>query len=183
MPVLTKKFFERSALKVAQELLGKFLVMRNSVSFRGHRVSKFMITEVEAYGGPEDKASHAHRGKTLRNAPMFGPAGVWYVYFVYGMYNMLNIVTGLKGYPAAVLIRGVEGIKGPGKLTKTLKIDRKFNNKSATQKSGLWIESASAKTGGRRRGAKIKKSQIKSSPRIGVPYAGEWKDKHYRFYL
>ena len=169
MPVLTKKFFERPTLKVAQKLLGKFLCRK----IKG-KVYKFAITEVEAYDGPKDKASHAHRGKTSRNAPMFGSAGVWYVYFVYGIYNMLNIVTGPKDYPAAVLIRGIEGINGPARLTKKLKIDKKFNEKPAIKKTGLWIEDG---------GVKIKKSQIKSSPRIGIPYAEEWKDKHYRFYL
>ena len=178
LSVLTKNFFERPTLKVAKDLLGKFLTIKHSVSNNRHRVLRFMITEVEAYDGHLDKASHAHRGETARNAPMFGPAGVWYVYFVYGMHNMLNIVTGPKDYPAAVLIRGIEGINGPGKFTKFLKIDKKFNKKPATRATGLWIESAS-----RRMGVKIKKSQIKTSPRIGVNYAGECKDKHYRFYI
>lgn len=169
MSILKKKIFERTTLKVAQELLGKFLCRK-----LGGRTAKYIITEVEAYDGPHDKASHAYKGKTARNAPMFGSAGVWYVYFVYGMHYMLNIVTGSKDYPAAVLIRGVEGINGPARLTKKLKINKKFNNKLASKKTGLWIED---------RGIKIKKSQIKTSPRIGVSYAGEWKDKHFRFYL
>lgn len=187
MSILKKQFFGRSTLKVARELLGKFLVVQH-VQHPMSDKKTYMITEVEAYDGPHDKASHAHRGKTLRNEPMFGPAGVWYVYFVYGMYNMLNIVTGPKDYPAAVLIRGIDAApskrgeprpnlkfgRGPARLTKFLKIDKKFNNKPATKKTGLWIED---------RGVKIKKSQIKTSPRIGVDYAGEWKDKHYRFYL
>lgn len=180
MSILKKGFFERPTLKVAQDLLGKFLCHK-----LGGPTAKFMITEVEAYDGSDDKASHAHRGKTPRNEPMFGPAGVWYVYFTYGMHFMLNIVTGPKDYPAAVLIRGIQPLSfpvakldGPGKLTKFLKIDKKFNNKLAIKKTGLWIESVSW-----RRGVKIKKSQIKTSPRIGVDYAGEWKDKNYRFYL
>ena len=131
-----------------------------------------MITETEAYVGPEDKASHAHRGKTSRNAPMFGPAGRWYVYFTYGMHWMLNIVTGRKDYPAAVLIRGVEGISGPGRVTKKLKIDKRFNNKSASQRVGLWIEDHEIK---------IKKSKIKRLPRVGVDYAGKWAKKPLRF--
>ena len=181
MSILKKEFFERSTLKVAQELLGKFLTIKHSVPNSRHLVLRFMITEVEAYDGPHDKASHAHRGKTRRNAPMFGKAGVWYVYFVYGMHNMLNIVTCRKDYPAAVLIRGIKpfggrtpNLNGPGKLTKFLKIDRKFNKKEAVLKNGLWIED---------RDVKIKKSQIKSSPRVGINYAQEWKDKNYRFYL
>ncbi|HEY4521885.1 MAG TPA: DNA-3-methyladenine glycosylase [Candidatus Paceibacterota bacterium] len=170
MSILGKKFFEQPTLKVAKELLGKFLCTPKE---------KFMITEVEAYDGPKDKASHAYKGKTARNTPMFGPAGVWYVYFVYGMHNMLNIVVGSKNYPAAVLLRGLLSsprakLDGPAKLTKFLKIDRKFNGKKAVPKNNLWIEDL---------GVKIKKSQIKSSPRIGVQYAGEWAKKHYRFYL
>lgn len=176
MRLLNRKFFERPTLKVAQELLGKFLCCK-----LGGQTAKYMITEVEAYDGQFDKASHAHRGKTPRNAPMFGEAGVWYVYFIYGMYFMLNVVTGKKDYPAAVLIRGVKSLRcrtpklnGPGKLTKFLKIDKKFNAKSATPKTGLWIED---------HGVKIKKLQIKSSPRIGVHYAEEWKDKKFRFHI
>ena len=216
--VLTKKFFERSALKVAPELLGKYLCVSSSLR---RRTSKcFMITEVEAYDGPKDKASHASRGRTLRNEPMFGEAGRWYVYFTYGMHWMLNIVTGPKDYPAAVLIRGVSdflpqqnlkfkalkanifqdlasataqargifqqenirvlknvaprSLDGPAKLTKSLKIDKKFNGQTASKKNKLWIED---------RGIKIKSSKIKAAPRIGVDYAGAWAKKPYRFLL
>ncbi|MBP9855996.1 MAG: DNA-3-methyladenine glycosylase [Candidatus Pacebacteria bacterium] len=164
--VIGKEFLNRSAVTVAQELLGKFLVIKNEA---------FMITEVEAYDGLKDLASHASRGRTLRNVPMFESAGTWYVYFVYGNYFMLNIVTGEEGYPAAVLIRGVEGIKGPGRLTKKLGIDKKFNNLKASKKTGLWIED---------RGVRVKKSQIKKLPRVGVEYAGPiWNKKLWRFYL
>ena len=169
MSILTREFFEQPTLKVARDLLGKFLIRKI-----GNKKLSFVITEVEAYDGLYDKASHAHKGKTPRNAPMFGRAGVWYVYFTYGMHFMLNIVTGQKDYPAAVLIRGIKDINGPARLTKFLKIDKKFNNKPAVPKTGLWIED---------RGVKIKKSQVKTSPRIGISYAEEWKDKHYRFYL
>lgn len=172
MKILKKEFFERPTLVVARNLLGKFLCTAQG---------KYKIIEVEAYDGPYDKASHAHKGKTARNEPMFGSAGVWYVYFTYGMHYILNIVTGPKDYPAAVLIRGIQSLSfpvakldGPAKLTRFLKINKKFNNKLATKKTGLWIED---------KGVKIKKSQIKTSPRIGVSYAEEWKDKHYRFYL
>ena len=163
------EFFERDTLIVARELLGKYLVRRT----RGKEIS-VMITEVEAYDGFEDKASHAHKGETARNKPMFGEAGVWYVYLVYGMYEMLNIVTGKKGYPAAVLIRGVEGVVGPGRLTKFLQITRSLNNKRAIPESGLWIEDW---------GAVIVDNMIKKTPRIGVGYAGVWAKKKYRFVM
>lgn len=170
--VLTQKFFERPALKVAPELLGKYLCVSNSLR---RRTSKcYIVTEVEAYVGPKDKASHASRGRTARNAPMFGEAGRWYVYFTYGTHWMLNIVTGPKDYPAAVLIRGVENISGPARLTKMLKIGKIFNTKKAVKKTGLWIED---------RGIKIKSSKIKAASRIGVDYAGAWAKKPYRFLL
>lgn len=200
--ILTKKFFERPALKVARELLGKFLCRRTAL--RRPTSKCYMITETEAYVGPEDKASHTHRGKTLRNAPMFGEAGRWYVYFTYGMHWMLNIVTGRDGYPAAVLIRGLLSdekakqpfcfsrrlkvarsasnpqkgsrlsLSGPAKLTKFLKIDKRFNTKPAAPKTGLWIEDC---------GVKIKPSQIKRASRIGIAYAKEWTKKPYRFLI
>lgn len=174
--VLGERFFERPTVEVAQKLLGKYLV-RLPAGRQGARRKAItaMITEVEAYDGPHDKASHASRGRTARNTPMFGPAGYWYVYFTYGMHWMLNIVTREKGYPAAVLIRGVDGMNGPGRVTKFLKIDKRFNNKKAAPKSGLWIEN---------RGVRIPRGHIKRAARIGVPYAGPvWAKKCWRFYI
>lgn len=168
--ILKEKFFDRPTLAVAKDLLGKYLVRR----YRGKIISA-MITEVEAYDGLKDKASHASRGMTPRNKIMFGPAGYWYVYFTYGMHWILNIVTGKEGYPAAVLIRGIEGINGPARVTKFLRIDKKLNGKKADKRNGLWIED---------RGIRIKPSRIKKSPRIGVDYAGPvWAKKAYRFYI
>jgi DNA-3-methyladenine glycosylase len=123
---------------VAPDLLGKILVVG---SCRGR------ITEVEAYGGSDDAASHAARGQTPRNAVMFGPAGVLYVYFTYGMHHCANIVTGPVGDAQAVLLRGVEPIdgieemqqrrpkarrdrdlaNGPGKLCAAFDIDLRHN--------------------------------------------------------
>ncbi len=168
--LLSKKFFERSTNIVAQELLGKFLVRKI-----GAKEIAVMITETEAYDGPHDKASHAHRGRTKRNEPMFGNAGVWYVYLCYGVHEMLNIVTGPRQYPAAVLIRGVEGANGPGKVTKMLKIGRTFNNKKSVRANGLWIED---------RGVRVAPRDIRHAARIGVAYAGPvWSRKKYRYIL
>ncbi len=168
--ILSQKFFNQLTFKIAENLLGKFLTRK----YRGKEIS-LMITEVEAYDGFDDKASHASRGKTERNKIMFDKSGKWYVYFTYGMHWMLNIVCGQKNYPAAILIRGTREIKGPARLTKYLKIDKKFNGKIANQKTGLWIED---------RGIKIKKSQIIKTKRIGVEYAGKiWANKPYRFIL
>lgn len=168
--VLPLKFYNRKTLIVAKNLLGKFLVRQ----YRGRKISA-MITEVEAYDGRKDKASHAYRGITKRNKVMFGPAGRWYVYLIYGMYWLINIITGPENYPAGVLIRGVEGASGPGRVGKKFHVDGKLTGKPAVKKSGMWIED---------RGIKISKSQIKATPRIGVDYAGPvWSKKHYRFLL
>lgn len=167
--VLDSRFFNRATLIVARELLSCFLCRRI-----GKRNIRRRIIEVEAYNGPKDRASHAHRGETPRNRVMFGKGGVWYVYFTYGMHWMLNVVTGPIGYPAAVLIRGVEGVEGPARVTKFFKIGRKHNRTRASRQSGLWIESS---------GAKPLSQKIKATPRVGVAYAGKWSEKPYRFVL
>ncbi len=167
--MLSPEFFARPTRRVARELLGKYLVRRTD----GVTVA-YMITEVEAYDGPHDKASHASKGRTARTAVMFGPAGHWYVYLCYGMHWMLNIVTGQEDYPAAVLIRGVEGYVGPGRVTKALGVDRTQNTLSATRASGLWIED---------RGVQVPRRRIATAPRIGVAYAKEWADKPWRYTL
>lgn len=196
--ILQKRFFNRPTLAVARGLLGKYLVRkppRRSASVprsSARRHLAVMITEVEAYDGPRDLASHASRGKTPRNEPMFGEAGRFYIYFTYGMHWMLNVVTEPKDYPAAILIRGGIAVKtnnsdlknpcrmshvacrlnGPARLTKYLKIGGRLNGKPASRKTGLWFEN---------RGIKIKPSQIKRGPRVGVDYAGKWAKKKYNF--
>jgi DNA-3-methyladenine glycosylase len=168
--ILGPKFYTRPTLAVAQELLGKFLVHE-----KDGKITAKMITEVEAYDGPDDLASHASRGRTERTKIMFEPGGVWYVYFVYGMHYMLNIVVGPKDYPAAVLIRGVEGVSGPARVTKYFQVDKKFNREPAGEGSGLYIED---------RGFKVNNKDIVMSQRIGVDYAGPiWSRKKYNFKL
>ena len=168
--ILKQKFFNRPTLVVAQKLLGKYLVRKI-----GKSEVTLMITEVEAYDGREDKASHASRGKTVRNAPMFGKAGHFYVYFTYGMHWMLNVVTGPENYPAAILIRGTDKVTGPARLTKFLRIDESFNEKPAVRKTGLWFEDS---------GVGVNPKSIKRTPRVGVAYAGQvWSKKPYRFIL
>src|SRR3989344_757144 len=165
---LKRKFFDRNTVVVARELIGKCLVRKvNSIFIKAR------IIETEAYCGQKDKACHASRGLTPRTKIMFGPPGYAYVYMIYGMYRCLNIVTEKKGYPAAVLIRAVdmEKGKGPGRLCRELKIDKKLNGVDLVSSKELWIEE----------GEKIKLSQIKQGKRIGVDYAGKWKDKLWRF--
>lgn len=104
---LPRSFYTRSALVVAPELLGKHFVR-----VEGRSVLKGMITEVEAYMGAADPASHAYRGQTKRNEVMFRKGGRLYVYFTYGMHYCANVVTGGPGHAEAVLIRGVLPLEG-----------------------------------------------------------------------
>jgi len=168
--IKAKALRTKRTMALARGLLGKFLVRSTP---RG-RVAA-MITEVEAYHGEQDLACHARHGLTARNAVMYGPGGVWYVYLCYGVHEMLNLVTGPRDYPAAVLIRGVEGAGGPGRLTKGLAIDRRLNGVVCAPESGLWIED---------RGVRLPRGAIKATPRIGVDYAGPvWAKKRWRFVL
>ncbi len=177
MKKLSRKFFERPTELVARELLGKVLVRKI-----GRKKLAGKIVETEAYIGPHDLACHASKGKTERTKTMFESAGTWYVYFIYGMYHCLNIVTEAKDYPSAVFIRALEPLEnisgqtdGPAKLCRALKIDNNLNSTSVVSKSSkLYIED--------RKNA-IPKNKIVSTKRIGVDYAGEWKDKPLRFYI
>ncbi|HEY4840092.1 MAG TPA: DNA-3-methyladenine glycosylase [Candidatus Acidoferrales bacterium] len=169
---LGRGFFERPTLIVARELLGKIIVRRI-----GKQKISVIITETEAYVGEKDLASHARFGRTKRNAVMYGHAGVWYPYFIYGMHWMLNVTTEGFDRPAAVLIRAgilVETdhvIRGPGLLAKTLQVDASFYGRSATS-GDLYFED---------RGDRPKK--IIRTPRIGIDYAGAYKDKKWRFVI
>ncbi len=185
--VLPPEFYARDTLVVARELLGQRLVrVIGGVRLGGH------IVEVEAYKGTEDQASHAARGKTPRNAAMFGPPGHAYVYFTYGMYYCLNVVTEPEGIPAAVLIRAIapiEGIdmmrqnrprqpdeeltNGPAKLCQALRIDHTFNGVPLTMASGLFIERDQAPAA----------DQIATSPRIGVRGDERARTIPWRFFL
>jgi DNA-3-methyladenine glycosylase len=168
--VKAKAFRSGKTVAIARSLLGKFLIRSTP---RGEMAR--MITEVEAYDGERDRACHARNGRTARNAVMYEPGGVWYVYLCYGVHELLNLVTGPRGYPAAVLIRGVDGATGPGRLTQTLAIDRRLNGAACAEEGGLWIED---------RGVRVPRSAIKATPRIGVDYAGPvWAKKPWRFVL
>jgi DNA-3-methyladenine glycosylase len=168
--ILPTDFFERPVLEVARGLIGASLVRRLP---DGNTIAS-MLTEVEAYDGPEDLASHASKGRTPRTEVMFGPAGVFYVYLIYGMHWMLNVVTGEPGYPAAVLIRGTADIRGPGRVTARLQIDKSWNGKPAKKSSGLWFE---------KRSIVIPDERIEATGRIGVEYSGAWSRAAYRFIL
>ena len=196
-----RSFFTRPTLKVAKELLGKFIV-------RKYRDKKIIgkIVETEAYIGPQDKASHGYQmKKTKRNRAEYLIGGHIYIYLVYGMYYQLNISTEKEGLPRCVLIRALEPIdgisqiiknkynnrnlrvfafrsakirnltNGPGKLCRYLKLDKSFYAEDLTKSKRIWLED---------RGIKIKKSEIVASKRIGIDYAGKyWANKKWRFYL
>lgn len=167
---LPAKFFERPVLEVARDLIGTSLVRQ----FPDGTIVRWMLTEVEAYDGPDDLACHASKGRTPRTEVMFGPAGNFYVYLIYGIYWMLNVVTSETGYPAAVLIRGTSELSGPGRITSRLQIDKSLNGKPAKKTTGLWFEECSIV---------IPDAQITTTPRIGVDYSGPWASVPYRFVL
>jgi DNA-3-methyladenine glycosylase len=131
-----------------------------------------MITEVEAYKGEEDKACHASKGRTKRTEIMYHSGGHIYVYLIYGMYWMLNFVTGNEAEPQAVLIRGVEGLDGPGKLTKQLGLDSTYYGEHLCSSDRIWLED------------RMLRPQMKTSGRIGIGYAGKpWINMPWRFYV
>lgn len=164
---LALDFFLRDVLEVAPALIGKLLVRQ----FEDGRIEKFRITETEAYRGIEDLACHASKGRTPRTEVMFQQGGTVYVYLIYGMYWMLNLVVGEVNIPEAVLIRGIEGVVGPGKVGRLLKLDRSFYGENLATSQRIWVEDADPV------------SEIKISKRIGIKYAGEeWENKPWRFY-
>ena len=186
---LPREFYTRpNVLAVARELLGKLLVVPDE---DGRRVSG-MIVEVEAYRGPEDRASHAYGGRrTKRTETMYRKGGIAYVYFVYGMYYQFNVVSNVTDVPHAILVRAlapVEGIElmrerrhqhpdhnltnGPGKLCIALNIDRALDG-SDLLADRVWIEEYES----------VPARRIGRGPRIGIDYAQEWVDKPWRFWI
>ncbi len=166
MKRLTSDFYKMDAVTAAEKLLGKIIVR---VWDNGSE-SRYIITETEAYMGGEDKACHASKGRTARTEVMFDEGGKIYVYLIYGMYWMLNFVTGPINYPQAVLIRGIDEIRGSGKVGRELKIDKSFYGEDLINSKRIWIEDAP------------KITNFKTAPRVGVDYAGEeWKNKPWRF--
>ncbi|MHB1908886.1 MAG: DNA-3-methyladenine glycosylase [Nitrososphaerales archaeon] len=180
--ILERKDYEKSSDLVAPFLIGKVLVKS-----LGKRKLKGVIVETEAYGGQNDPASHAFKGKTKRNEVMFGKAGYAYVYFTYGFHHCLNVVTGKEGKAEAVLIRALEPIEridrmarsrgdvskgnltnGPGKICQAFAINSRQNGLDLTKRSSeLYIEDWG-----------ISKS-VQTSARIGITRAVE---KKWRFF-
>ncbi len=136
---LPRAFYERPTLEVAPALLGQILI---------YRQQRCRIVETEAYWGPDDRASHAARGRTKRSEIMFGPAGYAYIYLIYGMYHCLNIVTEQQDFPSAILIRAAEPLgRGPGVLCRELGLTREQNGADVTGGSELTDRRGSASPG------------------------------------
>jgi DNA-3-methyladenine glycosylase len=164
-------FFSRPAVELARDLIGKILVHR--VHRREYRAR---LVETEAYVGTHDLACHASKGRTKRTEIMFGAAGHAYVYFIYGMYDMFNIVAAGVGDAQAVLVRAAEpldgwtvDLSGPGKLARGMKISRKDNGVDLTGDK-LFLQDNQGDS-----------PRIIATRRVGVDYAGEWRDTPLRF--
>jgi DNA-3-methyladenine glycosylase len=173
-------------LRAARFFLGKFLCVAAPDGY-----AEGVITETEAYKGPEDKASHAFGNRrTERTEIMFAPGGVSYVYLCYGLHHMFNIITGPADLPEAVLVRAVritggheivrkrrprvpekQWASGPGRVCSALAIGMDHYGADLGGET-IWIED---------RGWKIPPREVKRTPRIGVDYAGAWALKPWRF--
>ncbi len=166
-PPLPNSFYAHDAETVANALLGATL------TFGDKRVR---VVETEAYVGTHDLACHAAKGRTKRTEVMFGPPGRAYIYLIYGMYDLLNVVTGAEGDAQAVLIRAAEPLEnvagktdGPGKLTRALGLGRAYNRHDFTEPP-LTLEAGTPPP------------KMVTTTRIGVDYAGSWRDAPLRFY-
>jgi DNA-3-methyladenine glycosylase len=176
---LTRASFNLPTLRVSRDLLGKFIVRRH----RGRELAA-MVTEVEAYKGPRDRAAHTFGGRrTARVEPLYGDGGTAYVYLVYGIHWLLNFSTAGAGTPEGVLIRGVltadhakpRLVSGPGRVTAYLRIDRRLNHIDATQSAVMWLED---------RGIRLPARRIMTGPRVGIDYAGAyWSARRWRFWI
>ncbi|REK90361.1 DNA-3-methyladenine glycosylase [Streptomyces inhibens] len=185
---LTRDFFDRPVVDVAPDLLGRTLLRHTPDG-----PIELRLTEVEAYDGETDPGSHAYRGRTARNATMFGPPGHAYVYFIYGMWFSLNAVCGPEGMASGVLLRAGEILtgaplaagrrpkarstnelaKGPARLATALDIDRT-------------LDGADLCTGGTAplsllHGRPPAPERVRNGPRTGV--GGDGADHPWRYWI
>lgn len=162
--------FNRPTLRVARDLLGKYIVRPRGVAA--------MISEVEAYKGPRDRAAHSYGGRrTPRVEALYAEGGTAYVYLVYGLHWMLNFSTAGLGKPEGVLIRAVvaegKAVIGPGCVTRFLDVDGRLDHEDTITSKRLWIED---------RGVRVPTSQVRTSPRVGIDFAGPyWAARPWRF--
>lgn len=183
---LDRDFFDRPVVEVARTLLGCVLSRRSADGEVAVR-----LTEVEAYAGPLDPASHSYRGRTPRNAVMWGPPGHAYVYFTYGMHFCVNLVCGPPNTASAVLLRAGSVVtgsslaasrrprsavrdlaRGPARLCQALAIDRALNG----------VDVCGDPDGPLRilAGDSVPAGAISAGPRTGVSSA---KDTPWRFWI
>jgi DNA-3-methyladenine glycosylase len=176
-PLLDREFFDRPVLEVAPDLLGR--IVEHCAVDSDEAPVAVRLTEVEAYDGQDDPGSHAFRGRTPRNAVMFGPPGHVYVYFTYGMHWCMNVVCGEAGRAAAVLLRAgvviageslaqtrrpsarrpAELARGPARLTTALGVSGSDNGADGcAPDSSLRLFA----------GAPIPRTQVCTGPRTGV---------------
>jgi DNA-3-methyladenine glycosylase len=185
---LPRDFFERPVLEVAPDLLGRTLVRLTDDG-----PIELRLTEVEAYAGEVDPGSHAFRGRTARNAVMFGPPGHAYVYFTYGMWHCLNLVCGPEGHASGVLLRAGEIrvghdlarkrrlsarhdrelAKGPARLATALDVDRTLDGTDACAgpESPLAVLT----------GTPVPTDRVRTGPRTGV--GGDGATHPWRFWI
>lgn len=184
---LDRSFFRRPVLEVAPDLLGRTLLRRTAAGTVSLR-----LTEVEAYAGEQDPGSHAYRGRTDRNAVMFGPAGHIYVYFTYGMWHCMNVVCGEEGAASAVLLRAGEVTtgtelarkhrpkarhdrelaQGPARLATALDVDRSLNGTDACSPTAP-LELLT--------GTPAARARVRNGPRTGV--GGDGAHHPWRFWI
>ncbi|MFW5706312.1 MAG: DNA-3-methyladenine glycosylase [Bacteroidota bacterium] len=189
MTIISRDYFIRNdTLWMARDLIGKYLCTR----LNGNTVTAGIITETEAYLGSVDRASHAYGNRrTARTNTMFMAGGIAYVYLCYGIHHLFNIVTNTENIPHAILIRGifpVDGLEimeqriqkklplhlnGPGKLTLALGI-KTLHDATSLEGGTIWLED---------RSLLIDPKLVKTTPRIGVDYAGEDASLPWRFVL
>ncbi|MBN1537940.1 MAG: DNA-3-methyladenine glycosylase [Anaerolineales bacterium] len=191
-PRLPRMFFQRNTVTVARELLGKRLVRIE----HGKRLAGYIV-ETEAYRGEEDMGCHARAGLTPRTRVMYGPSGHAYVYFTYGMHWMLNFVVEQEGFPAAVLLRGIqpcEGVEiiaerrkgqpskrwtdGPAKICQAFNITGEMNGIDlCAEEAEIFIENSFPHE-------MIHAKHVSVGPRVGLFTVPEpWKSIPWRFML
>ena len=150
---LSPDYYNLPAIELAPLLIGKTLCRKLD-----DKIIRLRITETEAYCGESDTACHAHRGKTPRNSVMYEAGGIAYVYLCYGVHYLLNVICAGEGEPEGVLIRGLEGISGPGRVTKALQINMDLNREDYKTSDRLWLEDGEP-------------LPFTTTPRIGIKYA------------
>ncbi len=162
---LGRSYYSQPATFLAGDLVGKLLCRRTEEG-----ILKYRIMETECYFGEEDTACHASKGKTERTKILYEKGGIAYVYLCYGMHSLFNVVTGKAGHPEAVLIRGVAGYNGPGKLTRGMGINRELNGEDMVTSKRLWLEDDGYQL------------PIRADKRVGIDYATpQYRDILWRY--